>query len=196
MNVLDAPQVIDAPNGDFRTLLLDWLPANLDTLGQEPLLLLNHPATSNSPSSREYGIDDFDGDADRWRAALDPRAHLINLMNGPSHTAGTGLRPGRPSESEFRRYLDLGLHVAPTADQDNHKKNWGTATEARTGVVADQLTKVSAAHRDAPATGVCDARPEPAAGVSGQRSAARVTHHRQCGAGGGRGLRHHARDCG
>lgn len=143
MNVLDAPAVIDAPNGDFRALLEDWLPANLDTLGLQPLLLLNHPATSNSPSSREYGIDDYDGDTDRWRAALDPRAHLINLMNGPSHTAGTGLRPGRPSESEFRRYLDLGLHVAPTADQDNHRRNWGTATDARTGVLAEQLTKAA-----------------------------------------------------
>ena len=143
MNVLDAPQVIDTASGHFRTLLQTWLPAHLDTMGQEPLLLLNHPATSNSPRNREYGIDDFDHDTARWLAALDPRAQLINLMNGPSHASGTGMDPGRPSESEFRRYLNLGLHVAPTADQDNHRRNWGNATDARTAVLAEHLTKAS-----------------------------------------------------
>ena len=143
MNVLDAPQVIDVPNGQFRTLLETWLPAHRDTQGQEPLLLLNHPATGDSPKHLEYGIDDFGGDTAAWLAALDPRAELINLINGPSHADGTGLQPGSPSESEFRRYLNLGLHVAPTADQDNHKRNWGDATEARTAVVAPALTKAA-----------------------------------------------------
>lgn len=109
MNVLDAPQVIDVPNGDFRRLLEVWLPANLDTQGQQPLLLLNHPATSDSPKASEYGIDDFSGDRAAWLAALDPRAELINLINGPSHLVGTHLPPGAPSEGEFRRYLNLGL---------------------------------------------------------------------------------------
>ncbi len=143
MNVIDAPRVIDVPNGQFRPLLENWLPANLDTQGQVPLLLLNHPATGDSPNDLEYGIDDFGGDRGAWLAALDPRVHLINLMNGPSHTNGTGLPPGAPSEGEFRRYLNLGLHVAPTADQDNHKRNWGNATDARTAVLAPTLTKAA-----------------------------------------------------
>jgi hypothetical protein len=143
MNVIDAPRVIDVPNGAFRMLLEQWLPVNLDTQGQEPLLLLNHPATSGSPSNLEYGIDDFGGDTAAWLAALDPRAQLINLINGPSHTDGTHLQPGSPSEGEFRRYLNLGLHAAPTADQDNHKRNWGDSTEARTAVLAPTLTKAA-----------------------------------------------------
>lgn len=142
-NVLDAPRVIDVANGDFRTLLEEWLPSNLDTQGQPPLLLLNHPATSNSPIDVEYGIDDFDGDRAAWLAAIDPRTSLINLLNGPSHETGTGHRPGKPSEGEFRRYLNFGLHAAPTADQDNHKRNWGDATNARTAVVAPSLTKAA-----------------------------------------------------
>ena len=44
---------------------------------------------------------------------------------------------GNPSESEFLRYLNFGFHVAPTADQDNHRENWGNSTHARVGVVAD-----------------------------------------------------------
>jgi hypothetical protein len=142
MNVIDAPQVIDVGNGDFKTLFETWLPAHLDTQGQPPLLLLNHPATSSSPASREYGIDDYDGDRAAWLAALDPRAELINLINGPSHET-TPKPPSAPSEREFLRYLNFGLHVAPTADQDNHKKNWGSATQARTGVVAPTLTKAA-----------------------------------------------------
>jgi hypothetical protein len=141
MNVIDAPRVIDVPNGNFRKLFEEWLPANLDTQGQEPLLLLNHPSISDSPADLEYGIDDFQGDTTAWLAAIDPRAELINLINGPSHSNGTHLPPGAPSERELRRYLNLGLHVAPTADQDNHKQNWGDATDARTAVLAPALTK-------------------------------------------------------
>jgi Lamin Tail Domain len=143
MNVIDAPQVIDVPNGQVRTLLETWLPAHLDTQGQEPLLLLNHPSTSGSPRNLEYGIDDYGGDIAAWLAALDARAPLIDLINGPSHEIGTHLTPGKPSETEFHRYLNLGLHVAPTADQDNHKRNWGDATDARTAVLAPTLTKAA-----------------------------------------------------
>ena len=143
MNVIDAPRVIDVANGQVRTLVETWLPANLDTQGQPPLLLLNHPNTSGSPRNLEYGIDDFGGDTAAWLKALDAHAPLINLINGPSHAAGAHLPPGAPSENELHRYLNLGLHVAPTADQDNHKRNWGDATDARTAVLAATLTKAS-----------------------------------------------------
>jgi hypothetical protein len=33
--------------------------------------------------------------------------------------------------------------VAPTADQDNHKPNWGDSTDARTGILAPSLTKAA-----------------------------------------------------
>ena len=140
VNVIDAPEVIDVANGDFRALLQNWLPLHLDTQGQPPLLLLNHPTLG--PDSKEYGIDDFPTTA-AWLAALEPRAPLINLINGPSDAPGTHLPPGDPAEDEFRRYLNLGLHVAPTADQDNHKPNWGDSTDARTAILAPSLTKAA-----------------------------------------------------
>ena len=74
-----------------------------------------------------------------WRSRLDGHAQLINLINGPSHDENG--RPGQPSEGEFLRYLNLGFHLAPTADQDNHLENWGSAARTRTGVWARSLSK-------------------------------------------------------
>ncbi len=141
-NVLEVGEVIasaQVPNGDWRSLLATWLPAHLDSQNRPAILLLNHPAISDSPNEREYGRDDFSS-AEAWRSALDAHASLINIVNGPSHG---GAAPGRPSEGEFRRYLNLGFHLAPTADQDNHRENWGSAAETRTGVVAETLTKAA-----------------------------------------------------
>ena len=139
-NVLDVADVIrssEVRNGDWRSLLVNWMPGHLDSSGQQAVTLLNHPATAGSPNTLEYGVDDFP--AAEWRATLDARAELINVENGPSHQENQP--PGRPSEHEFLRYLNLGFHLAPTADQDNHLENWGTAADTRTGVVAAELTK-------------------------------------------------------
>lgn len=141
-NVLEVGDVImtsDVPNGNWSALVDTWLPNHLDSQGQTAILLLNHPATSNSPNTLEYGIDanDLGGEAG-LRARLDPHAQLINIINGPSHSGDT---PGEPSEGEFLRYLNMGLHLAPTADQDNHREDWGSVVDTRTGVVTTSLTK-------------------------------------------------------
>lgn len=36
-------------------------------------------------------------------------------------------------------YLSMGFRLAPTANQDNHHMNWGSATASRTGIVASNL---------------------------------------------------------
>lgn len=139
-NVLEVGEVIQTnsvPNGEWDDLLNTWLPLHLDSMGQPAVMLLNHPATQGFPRNLEYGIDDF-ASLNEWRTALDRHAHLINIVNGPSHD---DIKPAKPSESEFLRYLNLGLHVAPTADQDNHRANWGSAANTRTGVIAPSLTK-------------------------------------------------------
>jgi hypothetical protein len=140
--VFEVPNVINVASGQFDQLINNWIPENRDSTNQLAVVQLNHPAQSDSPNNKEYGRDDFPN-ASAWIAALDNVARLINIMNGPSHTEGTGHRPGTPSESEFKRYLSLGLHVGPTADQDNHKQNWGDATDGRTGVIAPSLTKAN-----------------------------------------------------
>ena len=139
-NVFDVDAVImedDVSNGEWDSLLDGWLPRHLDSQRQPAVLLLNHPALWDSKDHEEYGIDDFT-DMNEWRRRLDLHAQLINIINGPSKY-GSG--PSGPSESEFLRYLNLGLHVAPTADQDNHLANWGNAAETRTAVLATSLTK-------------------------------------------------------
>lgn len=141
-NVLEVGEVIatsDVPNGAWNVLLETWLPAHPDSEGKPAVLLLNHPATNDSPNAKEYGISKF-ANATAWRNRLDPHAELINMINGPSHE---GTQPGRASESEFLRYLNVGLHVAPTADQDNHLRNWGSAAQTRTGLWAPSLTKAN-----------------------------------------------------
>lgn len=140
MNVLDVPRVIGVANGAFDSLLNDFLPNNHDTTGGLAVLLLNHPATSGSGAENEYGRDDFGSDAE-WIRRMRDHASLIAMINGPSHQDGTGLPPGQPAEGEVFRYLNLGFLLAPTADQDNHKPNWGATTEARTAVIADELSK-------------------------------------------------------
>jgi hypothetical protein len=142
-NVLEVGDVIDTsavPNGAWDVLLNTWLPAHPDSEGKPAVMLLNHPATSDSPNAKEYGIGKF-ANATAWRNSLDPHAELINMINGPSHELNQP--PGRPSESEFLRYLNVGLHVAPTADQDNHLRNWGSAAQTRTGIWAPSLTKAN-----------------------------------------------------
>jgi hypothetical protein len=143
VNVLDVDKVInpaDVPNGRFDLLFNNWLRSNLDSESKPAIVLLNHPSISSCPNEVEYGIDDYNSVVE-WRTAIEKHACLINVMNGPSHKEGQA--HGKPSESEFKRYLDLGLHVAPTADQDNHLKNWGLASSTRTGLITTSLTKAN-----------------------------------------------------
>lgn len=140
INVLEVLRVIDVKNGSFDRLLSQWLPANPDSTGSPPVLLLNHPATSSSPNDKEYGRDDFGSDSE-WVRQMGNRVSLMAMINGPSHEKEEFLAASAPAESEFFRYLSLGFRIAPTADQDNHFRTWGTATNARTAIVADQLTK-------------------------------------------------------
>lgn len=140
-NVLEVDEVIQPSavrNGRWDQLLNEWLPAHPDSQGQPPILLLNHPTIPGSTHDEEYGIDDYPNNVAEWRAKLDGHAELINMVNGPSHDEGD---PGAPSFDEVLRYLDMGFHLAPTADQDNHLENWGSAARTRTGVWASTLTK-------------------------------------------------------
>jgi hypothetical protein len=52
-----------------------------------------------------------------------------------------GSRPEEVAETQYLKFLGLGFHLVPTGDQDNHYETWGTETEARTGIIADGLTR-------------------------------------------------------
>ena len=141
VNVFDVGEVIGVQKGRFD-LLLTFLATNRDSFGQAPVVMLNHPKNTLTVDAREYGRDDFPTQ-DEWVRRMGAQASLIQIINGPGQEAGENLRPARPDEDAFFKYLNLGFKVAPTADQDNHQKNWGAATPARTAIVATSLTKAS-----------------------------------------------------
>ncbi len=139
INVFDVPAVITVADGRFDELV-EWAAATRDSSGSAPLMQMNHPEDPRR-EPKHYGRDDFPNDA-AWVAAIDPLVELVEVLNAPALKPGTGFR-SRRSESHYLRYLDLGFHVAPSAGHDNHYPNWGTSTDSRVAVVADELSKAS-----------------------------------------------------
>lgn len=137
VNVFDTDTVIPVPNGEFRQLVT-WLGDHHDSAGAPPLIQFNHPGIEEA--ELEYGRDEFPNDQPAWVAALDPLVKLIEVLNAPALKPGTGFRSGR-DEANYFGYLNLGFHLAPTAGHDNHYRNWGISTDARTAVIATQLGK-------------------------------------------------------
>ncbi|MBI3893467.1 MAG: CehA/McbA family metallohydrolase [Candidatus Wallbacteria bacterium] len=144
MNVFEVANVVDekaVPNGRFDLLFKAWLPGHPDSTGQPPVVQLNHPYfRSTDHYWLEYGQDDFPSRED-WLKALESNVRTIELRNGPAMARDSGHKPEEFFEPQFLKFLGMGLRVAPSADQDNHYKTWGTVTDARTGIVADALTK-------------------------------------------------------
>jgi len=142
VNVFDIPNVIPtAMNGDFAALL-DWLarPENRDSSNRVALIQFNHPWAESSTDDEEYGHDDF-SPVSEWVRRMDEVTELIEVVNGPAKNAGTNLRPANIEPAHYRQYLNLGFHLGPTANQDNHRQNWGNSTTARTGVITTELSK-------------------------------------------------------
>jgi hypothetical protein len=140
VNVFDVPEVIDAPNGKFDALL-QWIkaPAHFDTTGATAILQFNHPKLCKDLTVI-YGTDDF-GSRQNWIQQMGEHTCLIEVLNGPAMAKGPGNRPDEVDEDEYIKYLGLGFRVAPTGDQDNHYFTWGSSTDARTAILAKELTK-------------------------------------------------------
>ncbi|SDH17999.1 hypothetical protein SAMN04488510_10719 [Fervidobacterium changbaicum] len=71
-----------------------------------------------------------------WPEA-DKYVNLIEIGNGNWSSADI------ISDEMYQNYilaLNRGWHVSPTANQDNHKENWASANDARTGILAKALT--------------------------------------------------------
>lgn len=141
VNIFEIDQVIDEssiPSGDFGALV-NLLDSTKDSQNLPPIMQFNHPSKEFRDDSTEYGLDDFDSVPERLRR-LSPYVRLIEVLNGPGTINQTGQTP-TVTQADYLDYLDAGFKVGPSGDQDNHWKNWGRSTEARTGVIADALTK-------------------------------------------------------
>lgn len=141
LNVLDVGEVITVEKGRFDKLL-DFLATRKDSDGKPCILMMNHPSDTLDILPKEYGRDDFNGVQD-FVKRIGAGTRLIQIINGPGQVAGDGHAPARPDEQAYFKFLNMGFMIAPTADQDNHQKNWGTATPARTAIIAPDLSKKS-----------------------------------------------------
>lgn len=142
VNVFDVDDVIDVPNGAFDQLLR-WLDRRRDARGRRAVLMLNHPGLGRpgkTIDANEYGRDDFGDDAG-WVREMGAATSLIELVNGGPKTPLMRRWASQIMEEHYKMYLRLGFRLAPTADQDNHEWDWGNATEARTGILASELTR-------------------------------------------------------
>jgi len=139
VNVFDVDEVIAVADGRFD-LLLEWLTAHPDQAGAPALLQFNHPA-SGKKAKKDYGRDDFgDGSELAWLEVMPRHVSLIEVFNAPALQPGEGQRTHDRS-SLYRRYLNMGFHLAPSVGQDNHFRNWGVSTEARVAVIAPVFTR-------------------------------------------------------
>lgn len=96
----------------------------------EGISQLNHPG-------KTFG--DF-GDFGFYSKATDQLVSLIEVGNGEGPVRGSGYFP---SYEYYTRALDKGWHLAPTNNQDNHKRNWITSNTARTVIDAPALDRDS-----------------------------------------------------
>ncbi|GAA4464513.1 hypothetical protein GCM10023093_15010 [Nemorincola caseinilytica] len=157
VNVLGTDRLLTTGNGDFR-LLLQELDKRKKTDRNMAVIQLNHPDAEQdlfrrggSPSDRskmfnDYGIDpgDLGPHFKDWVQAMQPYTHLIEVFCGPAmaeqrqqHYRYTD------NENDYFFYLTQGLHISPSAGQDNHYRTWGTVTDARTGIVARSLSEAT-----------------------------------------------------
>lgn len=113
-NFAEGHNLIGVQKGRYD-LLLTFLATNRDSTGQPPVVMLNHPKNTLTVDAMEYGRDDFPTQ-DEWVRRMGAQARLIQIINGPGQEAGENLRPARPDEDAYFKYLNLGFKVAPTAD--------------------------------------------------------------------------------
>jgi hypothetical protein len=138
INVFGASQVIPedtVANGDYRAFYQDWLPAHLEV----PFIQFNHPWEQLNQGIQNYGRHQFQGSFAQLRQAS-ARVRTIEVMNGPGLNGNTGLPTIFKGEGAYKQFLSNGFRIGPSADQDNHRRTWGTLTDARTGVLAGELT--------------------------------------------------------
>jgi hypothetical protein len=91
---------------------------------------LNHPGTT---------FGDF-SDFAYYNAQTDAVLNLIEVGNGDGTNKQLNAGYWR-SDAYYDRALELGWHLAPTNNQDNHRANWGVANDHRTVALVESLTR-------------------------------------------------------
>lgn len=118
INVYGTQNWTDRNESDLKALH-KWIVQN------KALAQFNHPGVT-------YGnFYDFDYDLE-----ADTYINLIEVGNG--NTSNRTIT--KEMYSNYKLALNKGWHVGATANQDNHRPNWGSANDTRTVILADSLT--------------------------------------------------------
>ena len=146
INVFDADAWIDPndiENGEFKKLYETWLPTHKTAYTS---LEFNHPKTATfvGYGRQEYGRDDYGDDLKALRKTTDKWVSAIEIISCDPHNDNTSKPHVDENPTRLSAYffaLSEGWHLAPAANQDNHRRNWGTSTASRTACIAPELTK-------------------------------------------------------
>lgn len=123
---------------------------------------LGHMNTFNTPGWQTRNQPGFD-DLEQYYDVLTTVPESISQFNHPSHGYGNfqyfdhhtpeydqvihllevGWEGSERAYDLYARALDEGWHVAPSNNQNNHNDSWGDASDARTVVLARELTESS-----------------------------------------------------
>ena len=107
---------------------------NLDNFYKEISKYDNLIGQFNHPCNLFGNFNDF-----KYSSDADSVISLIEVCNGYQRE----IKKNKIAFDEYQKALDLGWHLAPTANQDNHKTDWGNANEFRTVVLCTDLNKNS-----------------------------------------------------
>jgi hypothetical protein len=150
INVFEADAWIeedDVPCGDFKTLYEEWMPVHKTSF---TFIQFNHPATGNFGARKkdkkkmEYGLGNYDGDMKALQKACRKWARAIEIINASAHSEAETFSHWNIDQKRLNAYLfalSKGWYLGPTANQDNHRLNYGSSSECRTVACAPSLTK-------------------------------------------------------
>lgn len=110
----------------------------------------NHPdswKTSDNTAVGNFGEALYPSQS-AFVSAVDPVVEVISIIctvhgghiTGELRDSEAKTHRDMQWESHYKRYLNMGMHLAPGGDQDTHGPNFGTVTAARVAAWADSVS--------------------------------------------------------
>ena len=130
INTYNSVGIVSRQNSTYTVQGGAGLVAYYDLIKQYPdtIHAFNHPGTT-------FGNFDNFGYYD---VAADRVITMVEVGNGEGAVGGSAYWP---SYEQYTLALDMGWHVAPTNNQDNHKGKWGNANTARDVIITDDFSE-------------------------------------------------------
>ena len=130
INTFNSVGIVSRQNSIYTVHGGAGLVAYYDLIKQYPDTIhqFNHPGTT-------FGNFDNFGYYD---VAADRVITMVEVGNGEGAVGGSAYWP---SYEQYTLALDMGWHVAPTNNQDNHKGRWGNANTARDVIITDDFSE-------------------------------------------------------